>query len=84
MKIQDLSKELSQERAVRGGSNTNIGYIGAPELFQSGGPSLFSPSTAVVVDTPTQIQTNVAPVTTSLDVAKITNVLGSLGTSVGQ
>ena len=61
MKIQDLSKELTQEeRAVRGGSNANIGFIGAPTLVQSGGPSLFSPSTAVIVDTPTQIQTNVA------------------------
>jgi hypothetical protein len=85
MKIQDLSKELNhEERAVRGGSNTNVGYIGAPVLFQSGGPSLFSPSTAVIVDTPTQIQTNVAPVTTTLDVSKISNVVGSLGTLIGQ
>jgi hypothetical protein len=85
MKIQDLSKDLShEERAVRGGSNANIGYIGGPELLQSNGPSLFSPSTAVIVDTPTQIQTNVAPVTTTLDVSKIANVLGSLGTSIAQ
>jgi hypothetical protein len=85
MKIQDLNKDLTnEERAVRGGSNSNIGFIGAPELMQSGGPSLFSPSTAVVVDTPTQIQTNVAPVTTSLDVAKTANVLGSVGTLIGQ
>ena len=85
MKIQDLSKELSQEeRAVRGGSNTNVGFIGGPALVQANGPSLFSPSTAVVVDTPTQIQTNVAPVTTTLDVSKVSNVLGSLGTLIAQ
>jgi hypothetical protein len=85
MKIQDLSKELTQEeRAVRGGSNTNVGIIGAPTLVQSGGPSLFSPNTAVEVFTPTQIQTNVAPVTTSLDVTKTANVLGSLDTLIGQ
>jgi hypothetical protein len=85
MKIQDLSKELSnEERAVRGGSNTNAGYIGGPELVQNGGPALFSPSTAVIVDTPTQSQSNVAPVTTTLDVAKTANVLGSLGTLIGQ
>jgi hypothetical protein len=85
MKVQDLSKELSdEERAVRGGSNANIGFIGGPELAQSGGPSLFSPSTAVVVDTPTQIQTNVAPVTTTLDSLNTANVVGSLGTLIGQ
>ena len=85
MKIQDLSKELShEERAVRGGSNTNIGFIGAPTLVQSNGPSLFSPNTAVEVFTPTQIQTNVAPVTTTLDVSKTANVLGSLGTLIAQ
>jgi len=86
MKIQDLSKELShEERAVRGGSNVNFGYIGGPELAQGGSaPSLFSPSTAVIVDTPTQTQTNVAPVTTTLDVSKLASVLGSLGTSIAQ
>jgi hypothetical protein len=85
MKIPDLNKELTQEElAVRGGSNTNIGVIGAPELVQSGGAALFSPATAVVVDTPTQEQANVAPVTTTLDVTKTANVLGSLGTLTGQ
>jgi hypothetical protein len=51
---------------------------------QAGGPSLFSPNTAVEVFTPTQIQTNVAPVTTTLDVSKTANVLGSLGTLIAQ
>jgi hypothetical protein len=85
MKVQDLNKELTKEESeIRGGSNTNIGFIGAPELAQSGGPALFSPATAVIVDTPTQEQANVAPVTTSVDVAKTANVLGSLGTLIGQ
>jgi hypothetical protein len=85
MKIQDLNKELTKEESeIRGGSNSNIGFIGGPELVQNAGPSLFSPNTAVEVFTPTQIQTNVAPVTTNLDLSNISNVLGSLDTKIGQ
>jgi hypothetical protein len=85
MKIQDLSKELSnEERAVRGGANLNVANIGGPTLVQGGGPRLFSPNTTVLVDSPTVSQVNVAPITTTLDVSKTANVLGSLDSLIAQ
>jgi hypothetical protein len=85
MKIQDLSKELSHEdRAVRGGvgSVSNVGIIGGSEFLDNSGGNIGSSNTNLAIGTLSQA--NVAPETTTKDVLKTVNVLGSLGTFVGQ
>jgi hypothetical protein len=80
----DTTKELTEEeRAVRGGS-ANYGFIGGPVLATNGGTSLFSPATNVQIDTPVQTQTNVDPTTITETSTNTANVLGSLGTLIGQ
>jgi hypothetical protein len=86
MKIQDLSKELSHEdRAVRGGGAgpiANVGLMGGSQFDDTSGFRFASPDTNLAINTLPQI--NVAPTVTTLDVTKLTDVLGSLGTSIKQ
>jgi hypothetical protein len=80
----DIAKDLTQEeRAVTGGSS-NVANIGGPVLATAGGYSLFSPHTNVQIDAPVVTQTNVDPTTITEETSKVANVVGSLGTLIGQ
>jgi len=85
MKIQDLSKELSnEERAVRGGTDINFASVGAPTLVQNGGGiNLASPTTGVLLSTPSVSQTNFNPETTSVAVTKTADIVGSVNSLIG-
>jgi len=80
----DIAKDLTQEeRAVTGGSS-NVANIGGPYLASNGGNSLFSPTTIAQVNVPVVTEINVDPTTITEETSKVANVVGSLGTLIGQ